>query len=139
MTPEKTLLYIDDNRSLHDSFCWLLEDRGLGKIQCAATGEEGLTLITLNTHIVVCDYNLGSGIDGMAVLKEIMMARPDIFRVLHSSDVGTQDDTESETFNEKAMRTCSPHILLPKPFDAEVFIDEMQGLLEKDNGTQQHE
>jgi len=92
MTPEKTLLYIDDDEALRTSFQWAFEDMGFGEIITTETGESGLAIITKDTHIVISDYNLGSGIDGITVLKEVMKTRPDIFRVLHSSYVG-QDET----------------------------------------------
>ena len=124
MTPEKTLLYIDDKEALRTSFQWALGDMGVGEIITTETGEQGLQIITPDTHIVVSDYDLGAGMDGIEVLKTVMNQRPDIFRVLHSSYV-----SQERGFDKNAKAECAPHILLPKPFELQKFVDDIHSLL----------
>ncbi|MBT4119562.1 MAG: response regulator [Candidatus Peribacter sp.] len=131
---EKTLLYIDDREMNRKSFKWSLDsfadDQKLGEIVLAPTGEEGLRLITNDTHIVVSDFDLGTGMDGIAVLKWVQENRPDIYRVLHSAHLSSSE------FSEKAQSECSPHILLPKPFSSDKFVQEMHELLAHGDATQ---
>ena len=64
------VLLIDDDIVNHKLTSRMLE--GIAHVDCAISGEEGLRLIKCNQYqAILLDIHLGSGINGLAVIKEL--------------------------------------------------------------------
>ncbi|CAK0772526.1 putative Response regulator [Gammaproteobacteria bacterium] len=67
----KTVLVVDDMGSIRNIIGQMLNSLGINKIDFAADGDECLRRMDNRSYdIVLCDYNLGDGRDGMQILEE---------------------------------------------------------------------
>jgi CheY-like chemotaxis protein len=67
----KKVLIVDDFQNMRSTLRQMLMSLGFEQITPVATGEDALaTLRARHFDIVVCDYNLGDGIDGQQVLDQ---------------------------------------------------------------------
>ena len=108
--PARTLLLVDDERSILSSVKRLLRNEGY-EILTAEDGLSGLDRMA-NAHdvgVVICD-GLMLGMTGAEFLCEVKDRYPDTVRILLTGF------TDPEVTNE-AMRTCDLFKLLSKPWD----------------------
>lgn len=67
----KTILIIDDMSSVRSALRHIFASMGANKVDLAADGDEALRrMAAVPYEIILCDYNLGEGRDGMQVLEE---------------------------------------------------------------------
>lgn len=67
---EKTVLVVDDMVAVRSALGQMLASMGILKVEFAANGEDCLRKISVRHYdIILCDYYLGEGRDGMQVLE----------------------------------------------------------------------
>ncbi len=67
----KTILVIDDMSAVRSAMRHVLAAMGAMKVDLAANGDEAIRRMeSVPYEVVLCDYNLGEGRDGMQVLEE---------------------------------------------------------------------
>ncbi|CAK0765021.1 putative Response regulator [Gammaproteobacteria bacterium] len=67
----KSILVIDDMVSVRTALRHMLASLGISDVDFASDGDEGLKRMEARSYdIVLCDYNLGEGRDGMQILEE---------------------------------------------------------------------
>ncbi|CAK0750484.1 Response regulator [Gammaproteobacteria bacterium] len=67
----KTILVIDDMSSVRSALRHIFASMGAMKVDLAAEGDEALRRMASTPYdIILCDYNLGEGRDGMQVFEE---------------------------------------------------------------------
>ena len=72
----KTILILDDMSSVRSALRHIFASMGAMKVDLAADGDEALRRMSSVTYdIILCDYNLGEGRDGMQVLEEAKQRR----------------------------------------------------------------
>ena len=74
--PDIKILYIEDDPAQRSSLAASLEERGFGVVE-AASGDEGLSLLSDNTGVVLCDLNM-PGMNGLEVLRRVQRRNPDV-------------------------------------------------------------
>lgn len=114
---KKQVLIIDDFQNMRSTLRQMLMSIGFERITPVATGEEALaTLRTKRFDIVVCDYNLGEGIDGQQLLDQ---ARTE--GVVDLSTVFVM--VTAENTNEMVMGALefSPDAYVSKPFTKDLL------------------
>jgi len=74
--PDIKILYIEDDPAQRSSLAASLEERGFGVVE-AASGDEGLSLLSDNTGVVLCDLNM-PGMNGLEVLRRVQRRSPDV-------------------------------------------------------------
>ena len=74
--PDIKILYIEDDPAQRSSLAASLGERGFGVVE-AASGDEGLSLLSDNTGVVLCDLNM-PGMDGLEVLRRVQRRSPDV-------------------------------------------------------------
>ncbi|HJS74394.1 MAG TPA: response regulator, partial [Vicinamibacteria bacterium] len=74
--PDIKLLYIEDDPAQRSSLAASLRERGFGVAE-AASGDEGLTLLSDDEAVVLCDLNM-PGMDGLEVLRRVQRRRPEV-------------------------------------------------------------
>jgi PAS domain S-box-containing protein len=70
------ILYIEDDPAQRSSLAGSLRQRGFEVVE-AASGDEGLSLLTEDDSVVLCDLNM-PGMDGLEVLRRVQRLRPDV-------------------------------------------------------------
>ncbi len=70
------ILYIEDDPAQRSSLAGSLRQRGFEVVE-AASGEEGLSLLTGDDSVVLCDLNM-PGMDGLEVLRRVLRLRPEV-------------------------------------------------------------
>ncbi|MGH9320865.1 MAG: PAS domain S-box protein [Vicinamibacteria bacterium] len=78
--PDINILYIEDDPEQRTSLSNSLRDRGFGVTE-ASSGEEGISHLTDELTIVLCDLNM-PGMDGLEVLRRVQHRNPDLPFVL---------------------------------------------------------
>lgn len=72
----KSVLVVDDTGAVRTVIGKMLTSLGITKIDLAADGDEALRRMSIRVYdIILCDYNLGDGRDGMQVLEEAKQRR----------------------------------------------------------------
>ncbi len=72
----KTILVLDDMTAVRSAMRHVLASMGATKVDLAADGDEALRrMAAVPYEIILCDYNLGEGRDGMQVLEEAKQRR----------------------------------------------------------------
>jgi two-component system nitrogen regulation response regulator GlnG len=81
-TPQKTILVIDDDRSILSVFEFVLEQNRY-QVITASDAEFGLSLLNANPHVdlVFLDVKM-PGMSGIEAFKEIQKTRPDLLVVM---------------------------------------------------------
>jgi PAS domain S-box-containing protein len=74
--PEIEILYIEDDPSQRSSLAAGLRERGFAVVE-AASGDEGLSLLSKDIHLVLCDLNM-PGMDGLECLRRVQRRNPDL-------------------------------------------------------------
>jgi len=74
--PDIKILYIEDDPAQRSSLAASLEERGFGVVE-AASGDEGLSLLSDDTGVVLCDLNM-PGMNGLEVLRRVQRRSPDV-------------------------------------------------------------
>jgi len=74
--PDIKILYIEDDPAQRSSLAASLRERGFGVAE-AASGDEGLSLLSSDTSVVLCDLNM-PGMDGLEVLRRVQRRNPDV-------------------------------------------------------------
>jgi PAS domain S-box-containing protein len=74
--PDIKILYIEDDPAQRSSLAASLRERGFGVVE-AASGNEGLSLLSDDTGVVLCDLNM-PGMDGLEVLRRVQRRNPDV-------------------------------------------------------------
>ncbi len=74
--PDIKILYIEDDPAQRSSLAASLRERGFGVAE-AASGDEGLSLLSGDTSVVLCDLNM-PGMDGLEVLGRVQSRNPDV-------------------------------------------------------------
>ncbi|HTF82141.1 MAG TPA: response regulator [Cytophagales bacterium] len=70
------IFIVEDNFMFSYVLDSVLKDYGNFKITTCATGEECIQMLGNNPDIVIMDYNLGSGMNGLETLKAIRAKKP---------------------------------------------------------------
>lgn len=70
------ILYIEDDPAQRSALAASLRERGFGVVE-AASGDEGLSLLSDDTGVVLCDLNM-PGMDGLEVLRRVQRRNPDV-------------------------------------------------------------
>jgi response regulator RpfG family c-di-GMP phosphodiesterase len=109
--PRRTLLLVDDERSILSSLMRLLRNEGY-EILTADNGLAGLELLASHeVGVVVCDA-LMQGMSGAEFLREVRVRFPGTVRILLTGF------TDPDVVHE-AITTCQLFRFLPKPWDEE--------------------
>lgn len=67
----KHFLVVDDFQGMRTMFREMLKSCGAKQIDVASNGKEAIALLETNRyHVVLCDYNLGTGKNGQQVMEE---------------------------------------------------------------------
>jgi PAS domain S-box-containing protein len=74
--PDIKILYIEDDPAQRSSLAASLGERGFGVVE-AASGDEGLSLLSDDTGVVLCDLNM-PGMNGLEVLRRVQRRNPDV-------------------------------------------------------------
>ncbi len=74
--PDINILYIEDDPAQRTSLAESLRGRGFGVVE-AASGEEGLGLLSDETAVVLCDLHMPE-MDGIEVLRRVQRRSPDV-------------------------------------------------------------
>jgi len=74
--PEIDILYIEDDPAQRSTLAAGLRERGFGVVE-AASGDEGLGLLSEEIDVVVCDLNM-PGMDGLEVLRRVQRRNPEV-------------------------------------------------------------
>jgi PAS domain S-box-containing protein len=74
--PDINILHIEDDPAQRAALAASLRERGFGVVQ-AASGEEGLGLLTEEINVVLCDLHMPE-MDGLEVLRRIQRRNPDV-------------------------------------------------------------
>jgi PAS domain S-box-containing protein len=74
--PDIKILYIEDDPVQRSSLAASLGERGFGVVE-AASGDEGLSLLSDDTGVVLCDLNM-PGMNGLEVLRRVQRRNPDV-------------------------------------------------------------
>jgi len=74
--PDINILYIEDDPAQRSTLAASLRERGFGVVE-AASGDEGLNLLSDDTGVVLCDLNM-PGMDGLEVLRRVQRRNPEV-------------------------------------------------------------
>ena len=74
--PEIDILYIEDDPAQRSTLAAGLRERGFGVVE-AASGDEGLGLLSEEIDVVLCDLNM-PGMDGLEVLRRVQRRNPEV-------------------------------------------------------------
>ncbi len=74
--PEIDILYIEDDPAQRSTLAAGLRGRGFGVVE-AASGDEGLGLLSEEIDVVLCDLNM-PGMDGLEVLRRMQRRNPEV-------------------------------------------------------------
>jgi two-component system nitrogen regulation response regulator GlnG len=113
-SPQKTILVIDDDRSILSVFEFVLEQNRY-QVITASDAEFGLSLLNANPHVdlVFLDVKM-PGMSGIEAFKEIQKTRPDLLVVMMTGY--SVDELLREAFELGA------HGVIYKPFDVEEIV-----------------
>ncbi|WPL16179.1 Chemotaxis protein CheY [Thiorhodovibrio winogradskyi] len=114
---KKTVLIVDDFQNMRSTLRQMLLSIGFERITPVATGEEALAALRAKRFdVVVCDYNLGDGIDGQQLLDQ---ARTE--GVINLATVFVM--VTAENSNEMVMGALefAPDAYVSKPFTKDLF------------------
>jgi len=117
------VLIVEDEPAHADALAEALERKGF-EITIATSGEEGLDIFRLgDPHVVVTDLKLGSGIDGLGVLSEIVKSnRPcEVILITAHSSI----DTCKQAIHDGA------YDYIEKPIDLDRFREAVQRAAKK--------
>lgn len=117
------ILVVEDEKHIADGLKFNLEADGF-EVTAAETGEEGLTLADQGWDAIVLDVML-PGIDGFEVSRRLRENR-DYTPILMLTALGRPEDVV-QGFESGA------DDYLPKPFDLDVFLARLKGLLRRSN------
>ncbi|MGL4554689.1 MAG: response regulator [Gemmataceae bacterium] len=83
MTPE-TILIVDDERTVRETFLGWLREAGLGcELRAAGDPHEALRVASEGpVDLAVLDWNLGAGVTGLDVLEDLREFSPDLVAVM---------------------------------------------------------
>src|ERR1035438_10260699 len=81
---EDTILIVDDESTVRQTVReWLMQAQLDCDIQTAADAESALTIANQHTiDLVVLDWNLGTGDDGLQLLQDLAAFHPDIVAIM---------------------------------------------------------
>jgi PAS domain S-box-containing protein len=74
--PEINILYIEDEAEQRSALGKSLRERGFGLLE-AASGSEGLALLSNEVDVILCDLNM-PGMNGLEVLHQVQRRSPDL-------------------------------------------------------------
>jgi CheY-like chemotaxis protein len=74
--PDINILYIEDEPGQRSALGKSLRERGFGVVE-AASGSEGLELLSDQIEVVLCDLNM-PGMSGLEVLHQVQRRHPDM-------------------------------------------------------------
>ena len=74
--PEIDILYIEDDPAQRSALAAGLRERGFGVVE-AASGDEGLGLLSEEIDVLLCDLNM-PGMDGLEVLRRVQRRNPEV-------------------------------------------------------------
>src|SRR5947209_5538058 len=79
-----TILIVDDEESVRQTFREWLEHAGLGcRILTAADAEAALVLANHESiDLAILDWNLGAGNDGLQLLEDLYLFNPDVVAIM---------------------------------------------------------
>jgi CheY-like chemotaxis protein len=122
-----SFLVIDDFVDFRQSLKSMIQGMGATDIELAGSGREAVELYCKNSHdIVLLDFNLGDGINGLQLLEELSLK--DILR--HDTIVILVTGETSMEMVQGAI-DVSPDDYLPKPFTKATLKKRMDKAFEK--------
>jgi signal transduction histidine kinase len=113
------VVLVDDNPAVADTMRELLETMGC-KVHICADGDEALARLTTarsTTDIVVSDIRLASGVDGVALAKQLRQRDPPVPTVLVTGYADRLDDAAAEGIIV-VPKPCTPRALRAALIDA---------------------
>lgn len=123
----QSFLLVDDFMEFRHSLKRMLEAMGGHKIDMAANGNEAIEFYSKHHHdIVLIDYNLGDGTNGLQVLEELQLK--DVLR--HDSIVMLITGETSMEMIQSAI-DVNPDDCLPKPFTKATLKTRLDRAFEK--------
>jgi CheY-like chemotaxis protein/Tfp pilus assembly protein PilF len=123
----KTILVIDDYQNMRATLRQMLLALGYRKITMAATGEEALDILRLRRHdIILCDYNLGRGLDGQQMLD---LARQD--GLIDLATVFVMITAENSTDMVIGALESMPDAYISKPFTKDLLKVRLERALKR--------
>ncbi|HJT54903.1 MAG TPA: response regulator [Ktedonobacteraceae bacterium] len=118
------ILVIDDNQSILDLYCTLLESEGYEVSTSMVAYEQPADIEALHPDLIILDVKLNSQYDGFLLLQKLKLYRPtkDIPVILCTAAVQAMQEQE-EILRQK-------HIpLIYKPFDLDELLQVVHQLL----------
>jgi CheY-like chemotaxis protein len=116
-----TIFIVDDEPTLHELYCDLLEMCGHDIVAEAYDGEEAVELLkTMDEppEVVIMDHRM-PGKDGIETTKELLEINPDLKIIFASADKAVKDDA-------LALGACD---FLSKPFPIDDLLIEIEELI----------
>lgn len=114
---KKKVLIVDDFQNMRSTLRQMLMSIGFDRITPVATGEEALAALRAKRHdIIVCDYNLGQGIDGQQLLDQ---ARTE--GVIDLATVFVMVTAENSNEMVMAALEFAPDAYVSKPFTKDLL------------------
>lgn len=118
------LLIIDDEEDILSALGRLLRDPRY-RIQFASTAEEALKIAEATAlDLVICDYMLGPGMNGLQVLGKVMARRPEVIAILLTGYADVQVAME-------AINTIGLYKFILKPWDNNDLLITVRRALEQ--------
>lgn len=113
----KQVLVVDDFQNMRSTLRQMLFTLGFDRITLVATGEEALAALRVRPYdIILCDYNLGDGIDGQQLLDQ---ARSE--GLIHLGTVFIMVTAEKSTEMVLGALESAPDAYLSKPFTKDLL------------------
>ena len=114
------ILIVEDEALIRMLICDLLEEEG-HECQSAVDGEQALTLLDkgrFRPDILVTDYNLGAGLNGMTLAREIQNRMPGLPTVFATGNPDCFADYRFQTWEA----------LVAKPFCGQDLVAAVEGV-----------
>jgi DNA-binding NtrC family response regulator len=118
------LLIIDDEEDILRALTRLLHDPEY-RIQCAPTAEQALAIAqNVSLDLIISDYRLGPGMNGLEVLAEITKAQPEVVCILLTGYADVQVAMD-------AINTIGLYKFMLKPWDNNDLLITVRRALEQ--------
>ena len=117
----KTILTVDDSRTMRDMLAMALNDAGFNVVQ-AVDGEDGLAVLdahSANVDVIITDINMPK-LDGFGFIEGVR--RNDKYRAIPILVLTTESDAEKKNRARQAGATG----WIVKPFDPAKLIDAIE-------------
>ena len=124
---KKKFLVIDDFMDMRSMIKHMVESYGATKVDTAANGKGAIELLANNTYdIMLCDYNLGDGMDGQQVLEEAK--HKNLLKFSTAVIMITAENTREMVMGAVEYQ---PDDYLSKPFNKHMLRDRLEKVIAK--------